>query len=111
MAHGAQPFRRPPEGHFSDDGRVFGTPALRLPSGQPTHYVYLTEPSDPNCLTLFFASESLVAICSTHPLLYNPPPAPTTGLIRSARGPDFPSRFMPEYKAHKRPHVGFHRRP
>jgi hypothetical protein len=86
-----------PDGHFSDDGRVFGTPALRLPSGQPTHYVHLTEPSDPNCLTLFFASESLVAICSTHPLLYKPPPAPTTGLIRSARGPDFPSRFMPEY--------------
>ena len=28
-----------PDGHFSDDGRVFGTPALRLPSCQPTHYV------------------------------------------------------------------------
>ncbi len=62
--------------HFSDDGRVFGTPALRPPSGQPTHYVHLTKPSDPDCLTLFFASESLVAVCSSHPLLNKPLPPP-----------------------------------
>jgi hypothetical protein len=68
-----------PDGHFSDDGRVFGTPALRPPPGQPTHYVHLTEPSDPDCLTLFFTSESLVAVCSSHPLLYKHPPGPHHG--------------------------------
>ena len=86
-----------PDGHFSEDGRIFGTPALRLPGGRPTHQVQLTEPDDPDSLTLLFASESLVAVCSSHSVLPRPTPAPSAGLVHSARGPDFPSRFMPEY--------------
>ncbi len=55
MEWSAQPIAVLPDGHYSD-GRIFGTPALRLPNGQPTHHVQLTEPTDPDCLTLLFAS-------------------------------------------------------
>ena len=63
-----------PDGHFSKDGRIFGTPALRLPGGCPTHQVQLTEPDGPDSLTLLFASESLVAICSSRSVLPRPTP-------------------------------------
>ena len=86
-----------PDGFFSTDGRVFATPALRFPGDDLTHFVPLTEPNDRDALTLFFASSTLVAICSSHSLLQRPQPTPSTGLIRSARGYDFPSRFLPEY--------------
>ena len=86
-----------PDGFFSTDGRVFATPALRFPGDDLTHFVPLTEPNDRDALTLFFASSTLVAICSSHSLLQRPQPTPSTGLVRSARGYDFPSRFLPEY--------------
>ncbi len=64
-----------PLGHFSDDGRVFATLALR--SGAPDRCVPLASPEDPDALTLFFAGPSLVAIART---LLGP------GHIRPGRG-------------------------
>ena len=51
-----------PHGHFSPDGRIFATPLLRSPGGQPDRCIPLAAPEDRDSLTLFFAGPSLVAI-------------------------------------------------
>jgi hypothetical protein len=83
------------DGFFSAD-RVFTTPSLHSSSNEPTHFIPLTEPNDRDALKFFFASSTLVATCSSHSLLQWPRPTHSTGLVRSVRGYDFPSRFMPE---------------
>ena len=84
-----------PLGHFSADGRVFATPALL--GTTPDRCVPLASPEDLDALTLFFAGPALVAIASSQSLLPRPAPSPSSGLVTSARGTVFASRFMPPY--------------
>jgi hypothetical protein len=84
-----------PLGHFSADGRIFATPALL--DSAPDRCVPLGAPDDPDTLTLFFAQSALVAIASAQSLLPRPAPTPSSGLVSSARGTVFASRFMPPY--------------
>ena len=86
-----------PHGHFSSDGRIFASPLLRSPGGQPDRRIPLAAPEDRDALTLFFAGPSLVAVASSVSLLPRPTPAPSAGLIQSPRGTTFASRFMPSY--------------
>ena len=86
-----------PEGHLSADGRIFAFPALRSPFGTPDRSVALADPDSADALTLFFAPGGLVAIASSHSLRPRLPPAPTSNLVPSSRGPAFPSRFLPPY--------------
>ena len=95
--HALHFFADMPAGHFSADGRVFATPLLRSPGGVPDRCVPLAAPDDQDALTLFFAQSSLVAIASSQSLLPRPAPAPSAGLVVSARGTTFVSRFMPSY--------------
>ncbi len=84
------------------DCRIFATPALR--SGAPDRCVPLASPEDLDALTLFFAGSSLVTIASSQSLLPRPAPAPSSGLVTSARGAVFASRFMvPYFKLPKLP--------
>ncbi len=80
---------------FSADGRIFATPALL--DSAPDRCVPLAAPDDPDALTLFFVQSSLVAIASSQFLLPRLAPAPSSGLVTSARGTVFASRFMPPY--------------
>ena len=93
-----------PDGFLSTDGKVFAFPALRDPSGAPDRAVALADPDAADALTLFFAPAGLVAIASSHSLRPRLPPAPSSNLVPSSRGPAFPSRFLPPYiKLLKRP--------
>jgi hypothetical protein len=82
-----------PLGHFSACGRIFAT--LALLHSAPDRCVPLAAPDDPDALTLFFAKSALVAIASSQSLLPRNAPTPSSGLVTSARGTVFASRFMP----------------
>jgi hypothetical protein len=83
-----------PHGHFSAHDRVFATPFFRSTGGVPDRCAPLAAPDDRDALTLFFARPSLVAIASSQSLPPRPTPAPSAGLVVSARGTTFASRFM-----------------
>ena len=86
-------------GQFSADGRVFATPALlTAPHGILTSF-HLVQLDSTDALTLFFASDHLVAIASSHSVFPGRRHAHARTMIvssRPGRG-SFPSRLMPDY--------------
>ena len=86
-------------GQFSADGRVFATPALlTAPHGILTSF-HLAQLDPTDALSLFFASDRLVAIASSHSVVPGRRHAHARTMIvssRPGRG-SFPSRLMPDY--------------
>ena len=85
------------DGYLSPDGRIFVTALIRERTTTSFRRVELSNPDDPDALTLFLSPTKLVAVASSHSLLPRLQPTPSTGLISSSRGKAFPSRFLPPY--------------
>ena len=88
-----------PPGYFSPDGRAFATALLRASPQLPLSMFPLLDPNSAAALTLFFASNQLVAITSSHSVFPGPHHTRAQRMVISSRPErgSFPSRLMPDY--------------
>ena len=89
-----------PDGHLSEDGRVFATADYFHAPFTPLRPIHLCTADDPEALTLLFHGESIVAVASSAPL------RPTSSIacvgsarpmVLSSRGHSFPTNFLPDF--------------